>query len=239
MHLPLSFLFDMRSYPSRICPSSSRLDKLLDPSAPFDVSSDVPNISLETIYSNVFFKGDYSESLKMGLKYSAEYEDPNLADGSSQNYEALRSAKINQNTSFLLEEYLSLISRMHFDEQRFYKFSPLDSTVDENEYQKFVKKISGGSTNVESKSSQIDTFLVQDVKSIKQSLVTPRKFDRVFHMIFDPDDFYVDAKSTDILKYASQGIIKNTKDGWKRTDTEKSSFSFDSYFVTAESYDDL
>jgi hypothetical protein len=74
----------------------------------------------------------------------------------------------------------------------------------------------------------------------------PKKFDRVFNIIIDPDDFYVDESQTSdqslqdlldlgVLAQGPQGNNKNNN-RYKHRDTSMSDVTLDEYFVTVEPY---
>jgi hypothetical protein len=81
----------------------------------------------------------------------------------------------------------------------------------------------------------------------KKKMVYPKKFDRVFNVVIDPDDFYVDESMSDphtldqlvsigALVGGDQGVSKPVKE-FKHRDTSSADISFDEYFVTVEPYD--
>jgi hypothetical protein len=91
-----------------------------------------------------------------------------------------------------------------------------------------------------------ETF-VTDVETIKRRISYMKKFDRVFNIIFDPDDFYVDdsvssketlesLKNLGILTGGDQGTSKNSIP-YKNRDTESGDATLDEYFVTIEPYE--
>jgi len=91
-----------------------------------------------------------------------------------------------------------------------------------------------------------ETFMLNpDV--IKRRISYFKKFDRVFNMIIDPDDFYVDASLTpeNTLKSMKQlGILiggqddsKGTVQPYRHRDTNPNDIFFNEYFVTVEPYD--
>jgi len=91
-----------------------------------------------------------------------------------------------------------------------------------------------------------ETF-VTNVETIKRRMSYMKKFDRVFNVIFDPDDFYVDdsvsAKTTleslknlGMLVGGDQGTSKSSFP-YKHRDTSPGDVTLDEYFVTIEPYD--
>ena len=88
-----------------------------------------------------------------------------------------------------------------------------------------------------------ETFLL-NVDQIKRNLLYPKKFDRVFNLFFDPDDFVVDTALTnkDKLKaLIDAGVIveKKLNDNTKRyvhRNTKQNDPQFEEYFVTIEPF---
>ena len=89
------------------------------------------------------------------------------------------------------------------------------------------------------------TFMMLN-SDIKRYITYPRKFDRTFSIIVDPDDFSVDTSSTsskDLQKAYDKGIIRkvSSKPGvaeyYAHRDTTPDDISFDDFFATIEPYD--
>jgi len=83
--------------------------------------------------------------------------------------------------------------------------------------------------------------LFNDVDSLKKKLLYPKKFDRVFNLIIDPDDFIVERSAignSRIVDLLSKGIfIKNDQTGLiSMKDTKQDDASFYELFVTIEPY---
>jgi hypothetical protein len=83
--------------------------------------------------------------------------------------------------------------------------------------------------------------LFNDVSALKKKLVYPKKFDRVFNLIIDPDDFIVEKSSLGNLRVVdllNTGIfIKNDQTGLiSMKDMKQDDASFYELFVTIEPY---
>ena len=89
-----------------------------------------------------------------------------------------------------------------------------------------------------------DTLLLGN-ESLMKRVVYPKKYDRVFSMIVDPDDYYVDLRFTPkqvadvmtglaVLTKANTPLLTN---GYKTKDRMNGEISFDEYFVTIEPID--
>jgi hypothetical protein len=66
---------------------------------------------------------------------------------------------------------------------------------------------------------------------LKKSLISPRKFDRVFHLLVDPDDFIVDTTLTE-----SFALTKYQNDSSSGSSLDE--ITFDKYYAAIETYSD-
>lgn len=94
------------------------------------------------------------------------------------------------------------------------------------------------------------SYFMQDTLSHALSehqrrIVYPKKFDRVFNVVFDPDDFQVDETSSDSssldLMRRRAIIVKNdspagSRPSYRHRDTTPNDITLDEYFVTIEPY---
>lgn len=97
------------------------------------------------------------------------------------------------------------------------------------------------------KSYFLNESFFSDPLLYKKKISYPKKFDRVFSVIIDPDDFYVDESVTsketlDSLK--ELGVLTGGDDGtsrssqpYKNKDSGQNDVTLDEYFVTAEPFD--
>lgn len=121
----------------------------------------------------------------------------------------------------------------------------INSIVTSNQKNDQVKSVSNKKFNLNLDNTMMTYFqnetLLSDEKSeLKKRATLPKKFDRVFNILFDPDDFEVDAAyaKTDIDKAEAAGILQKTSTGiYKHRDTSPGDVTFDEYFVTVEPYD--
>ena len=91
-----------------------------------------------------------------------------------------------------------------------------------------------------------ETFVL-NIEDIKRRMVYMKKFDRVFNVIFDPDDFYVDTSvspKTSVESLKKLGVLVGGDQGssrkslsYKNRDTSQEDVTLDEYFVTIEPYD--
>jgi len=144
----------------------------------------------------------------------------------------------NHIASFALEEYLKFVSGRAFDESIFYRTKNIEkfnvnsllmtpSTMGEAEYAK--------------------NGLFVGHNKIIASLIQPKKFDRVFHLAIDPDDFEVDQVETNNLKnllgsdilsyYEGLGTIKkNDNDAYLRQTAQNDEIEIYGFSVEVEAF---
>jgi hypothetical protein len=157
-----------------------------------------------------------------------------------------------------MEQYFSFLSDTKVDENRYTNFSLLKGGID-IQFQNFVAKISSQTgkppppTQTFNPSASNfylrDTYLLPNINSFFKELISPRKFDRVFHLVVDPDDFIIDTNSEDDSLATSPTAINRYKNkielidkskpnsGYKRAGTGLFEITFDNYFAAVESYD--
>ena len=152
----------------------------------------------------------------------------------------------NHKTSFILEEYLKFTTSTFFDEQKYQQYDLIKPVIDA-EFQKFLQS-TGANVSYSPTSSTTKYYteenLLTNLEALKKSLIMPKKFDRVFHVLFDPDDFEVyvnpaDPKATtaaDIELY-NDVIVTRNENGqlrYLRRQTRPEDITFDSYFTQIE-----
>lgn len=129
---------------------------------------------------------------------------------------------------------------------------PVDTTAISNS-ESFLtsKQSSGQSTNMTNKKFNLnldstmksyfqnETILSDNNSELKKRASLPKKFDRTFSIIFDPDDFIVDSYSekSDLDEAIKVGIIVNDNGVYRHRDTSPQDVTFDEYFITVEPYD--
>jgi len=246
-HTPLSFLFDMNRFPARNLSFFPDISKYDDPS---DFFWNLPSLELNSSTGDIKIANGISNSFGKSMDSSSLSLFPNSEYSFLNELELLKIFS-NHAISHILEEYLNFVSHISFDEQKFYKYLPLKKEKEsqrakfmaqiDKRYRQIRNAISFTPSPQGSTSVQTGTYLVMETKPIEQSLVTPRKFDRVFHVVFDPDDFYVDTEKTSLATisyFEKKGILEKNIIGWKRTNTLPNDSTFDKYYVALESYDD-
>jgi hypothetical protein len=243
IHQPLSFLFDIRRFATRTLGNYQNAESLLNGLLQFD-----------------FFK---VPSLVAGSSFNNFKVSQGFSDAFDENYDFLSSQEKlqiynNHTNSFLMEQYFSFLSDTKVDENRYTNFSLLKGGID-IQFQNFVAKISSQTgkppppTQTFNPSASNfylrDTYLLPNINSFFKELISPRKFDRVFHLVVDPDDFIIDTNSEDDSLATSPTAINRYKNkielidkskpnsGYKRAGTGLFEITFDNYFAAVESYD--
>jgi hypothetical protein len=89
--------------------------------------------------------------------------------------------------------------------------------------------------------------LLTDPNVFYRRMLYPKKFDRVFNLVVDPDDFYVDesmSEKSTLESLVSLGVLTGGDQGssskdhrYKHRDTSLDDVTLDEYFVTIEPYD--
>ena len=146
----------------------------------------------------------------------------------------------NHSLSFVLENYLNLLSGMNFSEETF----PLMDLVDLNSLFKELV-----TPNMQPYQKAIQSALSQtsaEVNPYLKKIIYPKVFDRVFNIMFDPDSFIVDNQKTNISvrnSMVQKGIIEeayvstfNGQTYYKNVEKSFRDPTLNSYFINIESY---
>lgn len=214
VHLPKTLLFDFSLFNSKLLTSY-----VVDPAT---LQSQIPNISPEDPeYNNKVLRSLFLDKTILSPKYDSLPEEEKLLLFNSH-YE-----------SFLFEIYLKFISDSSFDEQKYYRYNQL--RIPEN-----LGILSQVSSRASFNKLFVNHTFMAKIEDLKNDLISPRKFDRVYHTIIDPDDFAIDTNltSADVLqKYLSTNdVVKLQNGSIIRKKTSVSEITFDKYFVSIESY---
>jgi len=229
VYSPKEFLFEVSRFPVKTYSKISDVSNM-------EISSD-----FETLLCKLFSTRDYSiYSVKDGAQLFIESkpilsieEAFNSADYSQflSNVEKVSILK-NHIVSFVLENYLQIISGMQFNESPFilannFEISSLYSNIYEQSKipQENIAK----------------NLAVPNPNPFLQSLIHPKKFDRVFNIIFDPE-FIVDESNSNkskIEKMVNTQKLRKVEPYVGKPyyiDTDKSFIdpAFNSYFVNIE-----
>jgi len=240
IYKPKSFLFEASRFPVRV-------DSMLLSDYANDVnlqSTNIPPGLFLATRNYVLFGQDFTGESRVsywndtGNFLGTEYGD--LTD--LEKLEILN----NHASSFLLENYIKIISGLKINDIS----CTINSTKELNElYSKFVDNPT--IKNLVSKQSSLYQPInsgLSDITSVLKRIITPKKYDRVYNIIFDPQ-FEVDLDATQklnfnnplyILKLQEKGIIElvGSFPEIKWMDTNKSAMDtvVNAYFVVVESY---
>jgi hypothetical protein len=218
----------------------------------------------EVLNKNLFPMLESVSSYSTEIKKILNFQEAFGGSNSSQRYPFLNDVeKIeiyrNHVNSFLMEEYIKFLSDVSVDENRYIRYEKIselslntlasqivNSTALEKGLPSTRADALANDTTTSLQGFFANDTLFGDFPTIRRNLVSPRKFDRVFHIIFDPDDFSIDTNLTssdalkahqDVLKQLSQ-VGQNTTTTVLRKETLPGEITFDKYYVTVSTYDE-
>lgn len=242
IHKPQKFIFDLKKFPTREL--NSYLKQKLPSSTPLKVTSPLNTENQQPVYENEEPSYFPFFNLENNLQDTSNMfvENVNDSDREKLRYSNnLTTAQISQlienhKNSLFLEEYLKFTTGASFDEHVFCLYKPKIKTI--NSSMLSMQNIA----NTNGSLDYLKNTLFLNTEEIKKSLIAPKKFDRVFHIAFDPDDFQVDTEATKpydgidpIEYYTKLGIIYQTKKKDKQS-KGLDSLSQNSDDTTAEIY---
>jgi hypothetical protein len=249
VYKPLSYIFDLNRYPTRILNSFTDISNAIQNNQAIGGDYDITKVPALELKENGFILVDsYSNSF---------ISDYSFLDNQYDNGKSIKELiYYNHTYSFLLEYYLSYMSDVYFDEQKYYQYGNIKSDI-VTAYQNFLNSIKKNTTSTTSTPTSIQTISSENTFTqdsfltspdvYKASLITPRKFDRVFNIIFDPDDFYIDYDKTvanDVSKTFLNLCIQNNflygnNETLKRKNpTMKNEITYEQYWFAVETYDE-
>jgi hypothetical protein len=253
IYKPLTFLFDLKLFPTRILGNykKSGFDISGEGAISVDTNLSDPNIILENVNSNLI-NSPYQFANTTDVvgfiphyKSKDEYQFQLITPDEksyikSEDYPFLDDKDFvklfeNHSKSFLLEEYLRFVTDLPFDEHRYIKYGELSINTRSNFESRFVGEFE--LAPIQQRLTQLFNDKAIDVidpyEEIK-NLIMPRKFDRVFNVIMDPDDFEVDESTPQsvLSKYLTGD--KTIKD---LSVNEPSEPTFDKYYVLVKSFE--
>lgn len=261
VHKPLKFLFDLNKYPTRTLNYffNAALNARLG-SGVVDQTSRLDNaefISYLPFFNLQNFNGTSDLRAEDIIYEQQNQTDEEVIDPrySMLTREQRTTLLDNHIRSFFMEQYLSFISDVSFDEHKYGNYSTIRSYINSS-FQEFISGVGGNISNFKSPERVDAVFsknsFLSDVNEIKRSFITPKKFDRVFHVIFDPDDFQIEKlpkmKSNEELQayqqtlraYQAQGFLGDiNQDIILRPKAGPADVSFDSYYIEVEAHDSV
>ena len=125
--------------------------------------------------------------------------------------------------------------------------NPKKSTAPTLTSEKQMNSVTNSYSLLSSITSQPST--ISDPATLSERLVSPKRFDRVFHIFVDPDDFQIDNSSSKKSNINSNGVsqssvlsqiqtLQNFSQIIANTPVkETGDIVFEQYFITIETYD--
>lgn len=244
VYKPKQFLFDLRVFPTKVLANYTNAEDILNKKKEINFE-EIPFLIADSNYSSYRLAANKAEL------FDERYNIINVFDK-----EVLYSCHVE---SLMLEAYIKYLSGVKVDEHRYVRYDALRQYIDST-YSQFLSKI--GNTNFNSQVEQQkltrksvnnffinDTLLVEDLNEFKKTLITPRKFDRVFHVCVDPDEFEVDVEKTQdpgptsdgisVAQLVAQGYLYQSSPGrYHDVPSQKNKMSFDRYYVLIDTLDE-
>jgi hypothetical protein len=249
IHKPISYVFDLDRFPTKILKNYDTVphnikDVLMSENPPYLNRQAFP-----------FYQVDYSNG-KVSLKLfkngtlEPEYQQNILQDYSFLPSNVIDQINNNHIDSFIAEEYLKYLTDVDFNENIYDNFTAIPTpganfiAQTPSLPQLFNPQSQNKNSPVSTKKLIANsTFLTVNPSALINDTLKIRKFDRVFHVLFDPDDFFVDEYATDpeTLEFAIQNQLVDRLDSngnvtYKRRQNSTSAITYDQYFVTIEGY---
>ena len=257
---PKEFMFEMIRFPTRIVGNwnpdvlfdSNSFDPMLAPTKIVDWKGSVilhknfEDASLHYLNANVLSTPEFTEIYRNHVRsflleeYIRWFADVKIDERIFHNYAGVKNAM--DVTESQYQRYYQIIkgSPVVAGAVGIARFNTADGIV--------LKSVINDSSNKGVTVDMTDTireYLMNetfflDSGEYRRRAVYPKKFDRVFNIIFSPDDFLVDKtnstkESLDHLR--DRGILVEMNDEYSVRDSTENDTSFDDYFVTVEPYD--
>jgi len=238
IHKPQKFIFDLQKYPIRTL--NYYLDQAIGTLRLLGSreGEELENLSSSLIEFLPFFNlQNFQNISELRAENAADLMQSNnnefVAYSNILGEEQIRQLGKNHIDSLFLEEYLKFSTGVSFDEQSFFNYENTVKSLDSSTLG--VNAITNGAIEY------LKNTMFLGEETIKRNLITPKKFDRVFHISFDPDDFEIDEDLSkydgqDVIAYYKQlGIIEQTSnDKHKRVAARHARVEFNSYYAELE-----
>jgi len=235
VYLPQEFLFEMSRF---VIKDYSKIDLITTARSSSDFEDSLfrffstRNFSIYGSKSNSLFQEIKPKSKVNEVFSSAEYSK-------FLNKDEMSSILKNHITSFILENYLQILSGMKLNEN---SFILSEANEVESLYQDLVGAKVGNKGEISFGEKLSNNLLASPSIQLKK-LLHPKVFDRVFNIIFDPDSFIVDENKTyvsTIKKMEQKRIIKKVtyqgKTYYVDNDRSFKDPALNSYFVNIETF---
>lgn len=204
VHKPQKFIFDLNKFPSRILnyyiDTAVATQKKLNNEFAYE-DLDVQNFDYIN-YLPFFNLQDFQNISDIRADFAAElFENNDYLNYIGLDKNQTSELKNNHIRSFFMEEYLRFLSGCGFDEQSFFNYG--------TDIEKIKSVNITAPVNTLGAINYLKNTLLIGSNNVKKMLISPKKFDRVFHIIVDPDDFEINMGDTN-SKLASIGLDQVT-----------------------------
>lgn len=242
---PIEYLFEINRFPTRIV---SNWDSLLN----FD---GLDFRKIPTKYwdgSQIVIHKNFDQAYSTYGNFLSDFER--------------RSIYVNHVYSQIIEEYINWFTGNRVDETRYTRYSGMADYLN-NQVKQYLNylKTTGNKfdlQNVYSEPANVSTLgentdkiiqnlentvkrylnnetLLMDINDYKRKIMYPKKFDRVFNVVFDPDSFkiitFADEKTKN--KYVNAGLVSAVDQSLWIRNTQQSDIYLEEYWATIEPYD--
>lgn len=190
VYLPQEFLFETSRFPVKTYSKIS------------DVDITANSFNFEENLFKIFPTRDYKIFSSNQASQYREYKPTTsvVEAFASDDYKAflnqtsMSSILKNHITSLILENYLKVLSGLEFNESSFLLDEPID--VSKAFFSLYNEDIFNNpeSWKLFNRNIRVNSF------AYISNLISPKKFDRVFNIIFDPDSFFIDQSKSDSKK---------------------------------------
>jgi len=242
---PLEYLFEVNRFPTKIV---SNWDSLLNfnglnfksiPTKYWDGSKIVLHKNFDQAFSSYgnFLTDFERQVIYLNHVYSQLIEEyinwfsGNRVDESRYTHYTGMSDYLN-NQVMQFQNYLKTTGNK-FDLQNLYK-QPANVNTQGQDVEKIVKNLE----NTVKRYLNNETLLM-DLNDYKRKILYPKKFDRVFNVIFDPDFFRIVTFADEVTKnkYVNAGLVSPTDQSLWIRNTQQSDIYLEEYWATIEPYD--
>jgi len=242
---PLEYLFEVNRFPTKIV---SNWDRLLN----FD---GLNFKSIPTKYwdgSRIVLHKNFDQAFSSYGNFLTDFER--------------QAIYLNHVYSQLIEEYINWFTGNRVDESRYTRYSGMSEYLNNQvmQYQNYLKTTGNkfDLQNLYKQPANIDTqgqdvekivknlestvkrylnneTLFMDLNDYKRKILYPKKFDRIFNVIFDPDFFRIVtfADENTKNKYVNAGLVSPTDQSLWIRNTQQSDIYLEEYWATIEPYD--
>lgn len=259
--LPISFMFEMKRFPTRILDNWD-LDVLLqgdvfDPlKIPTKVIDAHGRVKLQKNYDDA--RKNYFDSSQISeIEFSEIYRNHSYSFLLEEYVRWLSEINLDEKKFY---NYSGLPNPMDMTESQYSSYyQVIKNSPNTPNAVAFATFTEGNTSFVKSVIDKTSTAtgnsanLTQTIKSylknetyfmpldeLKRQASYPKKFDRMFSVVFSPDEFMVDETNSDsesLQHLITRGIVSNVDGKYYVRDTSENDVSFDDYFVTIEPYD--